>query len=134
MRFRGSPRASSSYEKAQERVPIYVALTLAEEVLAYLKDAPGIKRLSAAGSLRRMKETVGDIDILASGKDGASIIRFFAAHPKVKRVLAEGTTKGSVVMASESGERQVDLRIVDDSEFGAALQYFTGSKAHSSSS
>ena len=119
-----------SYEKAQERVPIYVALTLAEEVLAYLKDAPGIKRLSAAGSLRRMEETVGDIDILASGKDGASIIRFFASHPRVTRILAEGTTKGSVVLASEAGERQVDLRIVDDSEFGAALQYFTGSKAH----
>ena len=119
-----------SYEKAQERVPIYVALTLAEEVLAYLKDAPGIKRLSTAGSLRRMKETVGDIDILASGKDGASIIRFFASHPRVTRILAEGTTKGSVVLAAEAGERQVDLRIVDDSEFGAALQYFTGSKAH----
>jgi DNA polymerase (family 10) len=120
-----------SYEKAQERVPIYIALTLAEEVLAYLSDAPGIKRISTAGSLRRMKETVGDIDILASGPDGAAIIRFFASHPKVTRVLAEGTTKGSVVIASESGERQVDLRIVADSEFGAALQYFTGSKAHS---
>jgi len=120
-----------SYEKAQERVAIYVALTLAEEVLAYLKNAPGIKRISTAGSLRRMKETVGDIDILASGRDGAAIIRFFASHPKVTRVLAEGTTKGSVVVASEAGERQVDLRIVADSEFGAALQYFTGSKAHS---
>jgi DNA polymerase (family 10) len=120
-----------SYEKAQERVPIYIALTLAEEVLAYLSDAPGIKRISTAGSLRRMKETVGDIDILASGPDGTAIIRFFASHPKVTRVLAEGTTKGSVVIASESGERQVDLRIVADSEFGAALQYFTGSKAHS---
>jgi DNA polymerase (family 10) len=119
-----------SFEKAQERVPIYVALTLAEEILAYLKEAPGIKRISAAGSLRRMKETVGDIDILASGKDGASIIRLFASHPRVMRVLAEGTTKGSAVFATETGERQVDLRIVDDSEFGAALQYFTGSKAH----
>jgi len=120
-----------SYEKAQERVPIYVALTLADEVLAYLKNAPGIKRISTAGSLRRMKETVGDIDILASGRDGAAITRFFASHPKVTRILAEGTTKGSVVVASEAGERQVDLRIVDDSEFGAALQYFTGSKTHS---
>jgi len=119
-----------SFEKAQERVPIYVALTLAEEILAYLKKAPGVKRISAAGSLRRMKETVGDIDILASGKDGASIIRLFASHPRVLRVLAEGATKGSAVFASEIGERQVDLRIVDDSEFGAALQYFTGSKAH----
>jgi DNA polymerase (family 10) len=118
------------YEKAQERIPIYVAMTIAEEVIAYLKTAPGIKRLSVAGSLRRMKETVGDIDILASGKDGAQIIRFLTSHPKARRVLAEGTTKGSVVIASDLGERQVDIRIVDDSEFGAALQYFTGSKAH----
>jgi DNA polymerase (family 10) len=129
-RVDGILKGIQSFEKAQERVPIYIALTLAEEVLAYLKEAPGVKRISAAGSLRRMKETVGDIDILASGKDGASIIRRFASHPRVVRVLAEGTTKGSAVFTSESGERQVDLRIVDDSEFGAALQYFTGSKAH----
>ena len=120
-----------SYEKAQERIPIYVALTIAEDVLAYLKGAAGIGRVSVAGSLRRMKETVGDIDILASGKNGARIIRHLASYPKVRRVLAEGTTKGSFVVASDFGDRQVDLRIVDDGEYGAALQYFTGSKAHS---
>jgi len=120
-----------SYEKAQERIPIYVALTIAEDVLGYLKGAAGIGRVSVAGSLRRMKETVGDIDILASGKNGARIIRHLASYPKVRRVLAEGTTKGSFVVASDFGDRQVDLRIVDDGEYGAALQYFTGSKAHS---
>jgi DNA polymerase (family X) len=120
-----------SYEKAQERIPIYIALTIAEEVVAYLKKAPGTKRVSVAGSLRRMRETVGDIDILASGRDGAKIIRHLASYPKVRRILAEGTTKGSFIIASELGDRQVDVRIVDDSEFGAALQYFTGSKAHS---
>jgi len=130
-RVDGILKGIESYEKAQERIPIYIALTLAEEVIDYLKLAPGIKRISPAGSLRRMRETVGDIDILASGRDGAEIIRYFASHPKVTRVLAAGTTKGSVVFASDTGERQVDLRIVDDSEFGAALQYFTGSKAHS---
>jgi DNA polymerase (family 10) len=119
-----------SYEKAQERVPIYVALTIAEDVVSYLKKAAGIQRVSVAGSLRRMRETVGDIDILASGRDGAKIIRHLAAYPKVRRILAEGTTKGSFVVASDLGDRQVDVRIVDDSEFGAALQYFTGSKAH----
>ncbi len=120
-----------SHEKAQERIPIYIALTIAEDVVAFLKNASGIKRISVAGSLRRMRETVGDIDILASGKDGAAIIRHLASYPKVRRVLAEGTTKGSFVVASDFGDRQVDLRIVDDGAYGTALQYFTGSKAHS---
>ncbi len=119
-----------SYEKAQERIPLYTALTLAEEVIAYVRHSAGVKRISPAGSLRRMRETIGDIDILASGKEGAAIIRRFVHFPRVTRVLAEGVTKGSVMIATEGGEKQVDLRIVDDSEFGAALQYFTGSKAH----
>jgi len=118
------------YEKAQERISIYEAMTIADEVIAYLKRAPHIGRISTAGSLRRMKETVGDIDILASGKNGASIIRTFSKFPGVTRVLAEGQTKGSVMIQTESGEQQVDLRIVEEREFGAALQYFTGSKAH----
>lgn len=120
-----------SYEKAQERIPIYIALTIAEDVMAYLKSAPGVGRVSVAGSLRRMRETVGDIDILAGGKNGAAIIRHLASYSKVRRVLAEGTTKGSFVVASDFGDRQVDLRIVTDNAYGAALQYFTGSKAHS---
>jgi len=118
------------YEKAQERIPIYDAMTLVEEVLEHLKKAPHIGRLSPAGSLRRMKETVGDIDILATGKNGAEIIRHFTRFPGVSKVLAEGDTKGSVRISTEEGERQVDLRIVDESQYGAALQYFTGSKAH----
>ncbi len=120
-----------SFEKAHERIPLYIALVLAEEVIDYVRRSAGVKRISAAGSLRRMRETVGDIDILASGKDGAAIIRYFVRFPRVIRVLAEGVTKGSVMIATEAGEKQVDLRIVADSEYGAALQYFTGSKAHS---
>jgi len=119
-----------AYEKVQERISIYEASMVADEVIDYLEKMPKIIRISAAGSLRRMKETIGDIDILASGKDGAEIIRYFAKHPKALRVLAEGDTKGSIVIKTEATERQVDLRIVDDSEFGSALQYFTGSKAH----
>ncbi len=118
------------YEKARERIPIYEALTVAEDIIAYLADAPGVSSLSPAGSLRRMRESVGDIDILASGRDGASIIRYFTRFSRVNRILAAGTTKGSVMIATETGERQVDLRIVSVSEYGAALQYFTGSKAH----
>jgi len=117
-------------QKVQERISIYEASSIADEVIDYLKKMPKVKRISAAGSLRRMKETIGDIDILASGKDGAGIIGYFAKYPKALRVLAEGETKGSIVIKTAATERQVDLRIVDDSEFGSALQYFTGSKAH----
>ncbi|MGB4705049.1 MAG: DNA polymerase/3'-5' exonuclease PolX [Candidatus Saccharicenans sp.] len=117
-------------EHAHERMSICDALTIAEEVIQYLKEAPGISNISAAGSLRRMKETVGDIDILATGKDGQKIIKYFTAFPKTVQVLAEGDTKGSILIETETGKRQVDLRIVDEDSFGAALQYFTGSKAH----
>lgn len=119
-----------TFEQAQERIAILDAVNLVEEVIDYLKKAPNINHISPAGSLRRMKETIGDIDILATGKEGAKIIRHFTKFPKVSRVLAEGETKGSVLVSTEKGERQVDLRLVDESEYGAALQYFTGSKAH----
>jgi DNA polymerase (family 10) len=118
------------YEQAQERISIYEAMNIVEEVMAYLKNSPLIGQLSPAGSLRRMKETVGDIDILATGKNGSQVIQYFTQFPGVSRVLAAGETKGSVMISTKKGERQVDLRIVDESEYGAALQYFTGSKAH----
>lgn len=118
------------YEQAQERIPIFEAVNIVEELTDYLRKSSLVSRLSPAGSLRRMKETVGDIDILATGKNGAQIIRHFTEFPKVSRILAAGQTKGSVMISTPKGERQVDLRIVDESEYGAALQYFTGSKAH----
>ncbi len=112
------------------RISIYEASLIADDVMAYLRKAPGIGRLSAAGSLRRMKETVGDIDILATGRDGAAITQFFANFPGTRRVLAAGETKGSIIVRAEDAERQVDLRIVEEACYGAALCYFTGSKAH----
>ncbi|MDI6699112.1 MAG: DNA polymerase/3'-5' exonuclease PolX [Candidatus Saccharicenans sp.] len=117
-------------EQAHERMSICDALIIAEEVMDYLKEAPGINHISPAGSLRRMKETVGDIDILATGKDGPAIIKHFVKHPRTINILAEGDTKGSILIETEMGERQVDLRIVEEDAYGAALQYFTGSKAH----
>ncbi len=117
-------------EHARERMSICDALVIAEEVIDYLKKAPGISHLSPAGSLRRMKETIGDIDILATGKDGQQIIKYFVRYPKTVQVLAEGETKGSILIETEAGKRQVDLRLVEEDSFGAALQYFTGSKAH----
>jgi DNA polymerase (family 10) len=123
-------KALEARERVAERVPICEAALVADEVIAYLDRSPGVSRVSEAGSLRRMKETVGDIDVLACGKNGAEIIRRFTRHPRAVRVLAGGKTKGSVVIRTEDSERQVDLRIVDESEYGAALLYFTGSKAH----
>ena len=92
-----------------------------------MKDCSKVSRAEYAGSLRRGRETVGDIDILATGKDHNQIIRHFLAHQDVSLVLAQGETKASVIL---EGGVQVDLRVVDEKSFGAALYYFTGSKNH----
>lgn len=123
-------RGIETRDRVRERISIYEASLIADAVVAHLAESPLVGRAAAAGSLRRMKETVGDIDILATGRDGAAIIRRFAASPETVRVLAEGGTKGSILVRTGSTERQVDLRIVKESEYGAALLYFTGSKDH----
>jgi DNA polymerase (family X) len=117
-------------ERVRERISICEASVVAEEVIAWIKGSGLVGRITAAGSLRRMMETVGDIDILASGKKGAAVIRRLIDYPETVRVLAGGETKGAIVVRTEFTERQVDLRIVGEKDFGAALQYFTGSKAH----
>ena len=109
------------------RIPLGIALPIAEEMLAAVRKFRSVKRAELAGSLRRMRETIGDIDILASASDHAKAIDAFTSQPQVTRVLAAGTTKASVIV---EGNQQVDLRVVDEDGFGAALQYFTGSKAH----
>jgi DNA polymerase (family 10) len=118
------------FERAQERIPIIEAMIIANEVMAYLEKSPDIVHLSPAGSLRRMKETVGDVDLLAAGENCTKIIRLFTEFSGIKRILASGRTKASAIVSIEKIERQLDLRVVDVSSFGAALQYFTGSKAH----
>lgn len=118
------------HEKAKERISIFEATTIVDKVLEYLRKSPKVIQAEAAGSLRRMRETIGDIDVLAAGKDGPGIVAYFTKHPDVERVLGAGETKSSVLIHGPSGPRQVDLRVVAESEFGAALQYFTGSKEH----
>ncbi len=115
------------YEKGHERLSIAVAEKVAFEVIDYLKRNAKIKDISPAGSLRRWKETIGDVDVLVTGKNGAKIVRTFTEYPRTERVLAAGDTKGSIMV---EGGVQVDLRIVEPKSYGAALQYFTGSKAH----
>lgn len=118
------------FERTRERIPLYEAFEISDEIVNYLKMCAEIEQVAPAGSLRRMMETVGDIDILATGKEGASIIDFFTKYPRADRILASGRTKGSIVVRTGRDVRQVDLRIVQSDSYGAALQYFTGSKAH----
>lgn len=103
------------------------ALAAAEPIVEALRDHPAVTRCSIAGSLRRWRETIGDVDFLASSKDPAAVIDFFASQEGILSVLAKGETKASVILP---GGIQADLRVVSDAEFPSALAYFTGSKEH----
>lgn len=115
------------FKTSQQRISIGMAYPVVKRIIKELKHNPKIQDIQAAGSLRRMKETVGDIDILVSGAEGTEIVKSFVNMRGVTQILAAGDTKGSVRI--EEGV-QVDLRVVREDEFGAALQYFTGSKEH----
>jgi len=118
-------------ESSGGRTPLGIALPLAESYVERVRKLPGVSRVEIAGSLRRGKETIGDIDILCDADDGAAVVKKFASLEGVKRVLASGATKGSVTVdGGDEQEVQIDLRVVDSDSFGAALQYFTGSKEH----
>lgn len=113
--------------RAGGRFPIGEALPVAQRIVRELASLPVVKKISIAGSLRRFRETVGDIDILAVSRSPHDVIRHFTHLDGVTRVLAEGTTKGSVVTREKI---QVDLRVVEAASYGSALNYFTGSKEH----
>ena len=103
------------------------ALAAAEPILESLRAHPDVIRCTTAGSSRRHKEVIGDIDFLASSKKPANVIEFFVSQPGILSVSAQGDTKASVVL---EGGIQADLRVVSDSEYPFALMYFTGSKEH----
>jgi len=103
------------------------AMRAAEPLLDNLRAHPDVIRCSAAGSLRRSKEVIGDIDLLASSKQPAEVIEFFVSQPDIIKITAKGETKASVIL---EGGIQCDLRVVSDREFPFALAYFTGSKEH----
>jgi len=118
-------------ERGAGRTPLGVAWPLAQGLAEALKAAAGLDRVEIAGSLRRGRETIGDVDLLCASDDGPRVIEAFCDLPQVTRVLARGDTKGSVLVRTELGtELQVDLRVVPPASFGAALAYFTGSKEH----
>jgi len=115
--------------KMQTKFTINIALEAAENLLRFLRGQKGVKRCEIAGSLRRCKEVIGDIDLLVSCNERSrkAILDSFVRHADIQSVLAQGETKISVRLSSGI---QCDLRIVKDSEFAFALNYFTGSKEH----
>ena len=120
-------RHLQSIRTKERRIPLGVALPLAEEIMDLLKHRVALDNLIAAGSLRRFRETVGDIDLMCTSDDGGSVIEAFTGLPQVAEVLAKGGTKGSVIT---NRQLQVDLRVVEGDAFGSLLQHFTGSKQH----
>jgi DNA polymerase (family 10) len=109
------------------RVQVGVAMEVAEALLEDLQELPQVDRAAYAGSLRRMAETIGDVDLLVAGTDAGPVMERFVTLPSVARVLAHGDTKSSVL--TDRG-LQVDLRVIPPEVWGAAMIYFTGSKAH----
>jgi DNA polymerase (family 10) len=121
-------QALQDHLKHSGRFQIHEVERLIEGVLEHMKSAPGVGRFEVAGSLRRRKETIGDVDLLAECEgDGTPVVEHFVSFSGAVRVLGSGSTKGSIVLHSGL---QVDLRVIPPESFGAALLYFTGSKEH----
>ncbi|HPT19384.1 MAG TPA: DNA polymerase/3'-5' exonuclease PolX [Methanothrix sp.] len=115
------------YRKRSTRILYSSAEPAVQQIMSYLRGLEGTEHITAAGSFRRAKETVGDIDILATAARPEEVVAAFVRMPLVEEVLAKGPTKASVIVRDTI---QVDLRIVEHRSFGTVLQYFTGSKEH----
>jgi DNA polymerase (family X) len=115
------------FRKRSSRILLSTAEPIVEEILVYLRRIEGLEHITPAGSYRRGKETVGDIDILATSARPADVIAAFVRMPMVEEVLGKGPTKASIIVQETI---QVDLRIVEHRSYGTVLQYFTGSKEH----
>lgn len=113
--------------RATGRMRLGDALPIAQDIVAALRSVPGVQKVTYAGSLRRGKETIGDVDIIVATSDPAPVMRAFLDRPDIAQVLGAGETKSSVQL--ESG-LQVDVRAVEPRVWGTALQYFTGSQQH----
>jgi len=115
------------FERGHERMLLGEALPLSRELVAQLRKLKDVKQIQVGGSIRRGKETIGDVDILVTSSRPVKVIDNFASLPEVSRVLAKGPTKCTVILKNN---RQADVRVLPDREFGAALQYFTGGLEH----
>ncbi len=120
-------KSIEKYRAGVGRFKLSVGFIYAQALLEYLKEVPGVRRLDPAGSFRRRKETIGDLDILAICARGCQIMDRLAKYGEVAEIIAKGETKSSVRLQCGL---QVDVRVLDEESYGAALHYFTGSKAH----
>ncbi|HSJ80256.1 MAG TPA: DNA polymerase/3'-5' exonuclease PolX [Thiobacillus sp.] len=120
-------QAVEAHASQTRRFKLAVAAQYADALAAFLQAVPGVGQVTLAGSFRRMRETVGDLDILVTAAAGSPVMERFTGYDEVAEVLSVGSTRASVVLKSGL---QVDLRVVAQASYGAALCYFTGSKAH----
>ena len=121
-------RGIESYKRSAGQFLINFADRTAADLIDYLRTTEGVDKITSAGSLRRGKETIGDVDLIATGPRAIDALDRFVEHPAVAEVLAHGDTKASAAVGREG--LQVDVRALDADSYGAALQYFTGSKEH----
>lgn len=121
-------RSIAQYRQRSGRFLLSFGHRVATEMIEYLRETPGLEKITAAGSLRRGKDTIGDLDIMATGPGAEAALDRFTKHPRVHDVLVRGVNKASVHYGIEG--LQVDLRALPAESYGAAMQYFTGSKEH----
>ena len=114
-------------QEQSQRSKLPVAEEIAEALIEYLQKAKGVKEIQIAGSFRRRKETVKDLDILVTCRQGSKIMEHFVSYEDVRKIVSKGTTRSTVLLRTNF---QVDLRLVPQKSFGAAMVYFTGSKEH----
>ena len=120
-------KAISEYRNRSTRFLLGEVLPIIQGILSYMNGSPAVRYVEVAGSARRRKETVGDLDVLVSSLDPESVTEHFCSMPPIVRILGKGPTKSTVVLENML---QVDLRVIPPESYGAALQYFTGSKEH----
>lgn len=121
------PKTEQNISEEIKRLKLMVADEIALPLCDYLKKIDGVKEVEIAGSYRRRQETVGDLDILVTHRKGAEVMAAFVAYDEVQKIVLQGRTRTTVLLKSGV---QVDLRAVAQASYGAALHYFTGSKAH----
>jgi DNA polymerase (family 10) len=116
-----------SAHRKETRIPLGKALAVAEDVMSLLRARTGVQQITVAGSMRRMRDTIGDLDLIAVAEDADAVIEAFTKLPAVNQVLGAGGKKSSVLV---SGDFQLDLRVAAPDQWGSMLQYFTGSREH----